>query len=177
LRQPIGLESQLIDRGVTALSAAQLVREHVADVIQAKLAVFDELRKAGDRRVSRNPAGYLVKSIRENYTQPVGILGRACRPSPETAIPVRAGIKREVQREVAAIRESESERRIDQYLSTLSAEERSELESAAVSRARGLPADGLRRSVASGKGMVAAHYRQVIVRQHVQRLLDQQAAA
>jgi hypothetical protein len=71
----------------------------------------------------------------------------------------------------------ESDRRIDQFLAARSAKERSELESAAVADARGLLANRLRQSISEGKQVVAAHYRQVIVRQHVQRLLDQQAAA
>ncbi len=171
------LENRLIDRGVTATSAVRLVREHPADVINAKLAVFDALRRAGDRRVSRNPPGYLVKSIREDYVPPVGLLVKACQSSSESAVVVKDIARDRAQRRAKELRVSESDRRIDQYLASLSAEERSELESVAVAKARGFPANGLRRSIALRKESIAAHYRQVIVRQHVERLLDQQGAA
>ncbi len=171
------LENRLIERGVTATSAVRLVREYSADAINAKLAVFDALRRAGDRRVSRNPAGYLVKSIREDYAPPVGLLAKACQSSSESAVVVTDIARDRVQRPAKEIRVSESDRRIDQYLAALSVEERSKLESVAVAKARGLPAKGLRRSIALRKEVFATHYRQVIVRQHVERLLDQQGAA
>jgi hypothetical protein len=165
------LENRLIDRGVTATSAVRLVREHPADVINAKLAVFDALR-----RVSRNPPGYLVKSIREDYVTPVGLLVKACQSSSESAVVVKDIARDRVQRRAKEIRLSESDRRIDEYLAALSVEERIKLECTAVAKARGLPANGLRRSIALGKEAVAADYRQVIVRQHVERLLEQRAA-
>ena len=171
------LENRLIDRGVTATSAIRLVRVHPADVINQKLAVFDALRSGGDRRVSRNPAGYLVKSICENYAPPVGFLAKACRSTSETEIVVRGVVKNEVQRGAAATCVSEAEAKIEQYLAELSAEKRSELEEAAVAKARGFTAKGLQRLIAEGKQAVADHYRQVIVRQHVERLLDQQGQA
>ena len=122
------LENRLIDRGVTATSAVRLVREHPADVINAKLAVFDALRRAGDRRVSRNPPGYLVKSIREDYVTPVGLLVKACQSSSESAVVVKDIARDRVQRRAKEIRLSESDRRIDEYLAALSVEERIKLE-------------------------------------------------
>ena len=171
------LENGLVDRGVTATSAVRLVREYPADVINAKLAVFDALRKSGDRRISRNPAGYLVKSIREDYAPPAGFPAKAGPPVSETSIIGQAIVSSRAHRKPAETRASESDRQVEQYLASLSAEGRDELESAAIANARGLPADGLRRSLASGKAAVADQYRRVIVRQHVQGLLDQQAAA
>ncbi len=61
------LENRLVERGVTASAAVQLVREHAADLIEGKIAVFDALRQKDDRRISRNPAGFLVQSIRKDY--------------------------------------------------------------------------------------------------------------
>jgi hypothetical protein len=83
------LENRLIERGVTATSAVDLVRKYPADAINAKLAVFDALRRTGDRRVSRNPPGYLVRSIREDYVPPVGLLEKACQSSCESAVVVK----------------------------------------------------------------------------------------
>ena len=66
------LENRLVERGVTASAAVQLVREHAADLVESKIAVFDALRQKDDRRISRNPAGFLVQSIRDDYVPPAG---------------------------------------------------------------------------------------------------------
>ena len=171
------LENGLIDRGVTAISAVRLVREYPADLINAKLAVFDALRKNGDRRISRNPAGYLVKSIREDYAPPAGFPAKADPPVSEAAIVGRGDSGSRPRRQTADTRLAESDRQIDQYLDSLSVEARDEMKSAAVATAHGLPADGLRRSLASGKTAVADQYRRLIVRQYVKELLEQRAAA
>jgi hypothetical protein len=60
----------LTGRGVTPRTAAELVEAHPPGRIRAKLEVFDWLVKNEDRRVGKNPAGYLVASIREDYQAP-----------------------------------------------------------------------------------------------------------
>src|SRR5262249_58846184 len=66
--------SELIEllkaRGVTAKIAAELVEVHPAGRIQTKVDVFDWLLKNEDKRVGKNPAGYLVASIRADYEAP-----------------------------------------------------------------------------------------------------------
>ena len=55
---------------MTAKTAAELVETHPAGRIQTKLEVFDWLLKNEDKRVAKNPAGYLVASIRADYEPP-----------------------------------------------------------------------------------------------------------
>jgi hypothetical protein len=66
--------SELIEalkaRGVTAKTAAELVSAHPAGRIQTTIEVFDWLQRNGDKRVGKNPAGYLVASIRADYQAP-----------------------------------------------------------------------------------------------------------
>ena len=57
-------------RGVGAKVAAALVEEVGADRVRTKLEVFDWLVQNDDKRVAKNPAGYLVASIRANYPAP-----------------------------------------------------------------------------------------------------------
>ena len=57
-------------RGVTTKTAAELVEAHPAGRIQTKVDVFDWLMKNQDKRVGKNPAGYLVASIRADYQAP-----------------------------------------------------------------------------------------------------------
>jgi hypothetical protein len=57
-------------RGVGAKTAADLVGAHPTSRIQTKIEVFDWLLRNEDKRVGKNPAGYLVASIRADYQAP-----------------------------------------------------------------------------------------------------------
>ena len=91
---PPPLVNELVNRGVTGTTAADLVRQYPADAIEAKLEVFDWLMEKQDKRVARSPAGYLVKSITDDYAAPKGFESRATRQA-------RAEAKRQADREVA----------------------------------------------------------------------------
>jgi Replication initiator protein A len=64
------LVQALTSRGVTPKTAAELVGTHPGSRIQIKLEVFDWLVRNQDKRVGKNPAGYLVASIRSDYRVP-----------------------------------------------------------------------------------------------------------
>ena len=64
------LVESLKSRGVTARTAQELAANHPAARIRAKLDVFDWLMRNEDKRVGKNPAGYLVASIRSDYQTP-----------------------------------------------------------------------------------------------------------
>jgi Replication initiator protein A len=57
-------------RGVTSKVAQELVEAHPAGRILTKIEVFDWLLHNEDKRVGKNPAGYLVASIRSDYQVP-----------------------------------------------------------------------------------------------------------
>ena len=65
------LAEAVVARGVSSKTAAELVEAHPADRIETKLEVFDWLLKNDDKRIGKNPAGYLVASIRDDYQAPV----------------------------------------------------------------------------------------------------------
>ncbi len=64
------LAEALAARGVTPRTAAELVASHPPGRLRTKLEVFDWLVKNEDKRVGKNPAGYLVSSIRADYQAP-----------------------------------------------------------------------------------------------------------
>ena len=64
------LVDALVARGVSAKVAAELVAAHPSGRLRTKLEVFDWLVKNEDKRVGKNPAGYLVSSIRADYQVP-----------------------------------------------------------------------------------------------------------
>jgi len=57
-------------RGVTRKTAQELVDSHPSSRIRTKIEVFDWLLRNTDKRVGKNPAGYLVASIRSDYQAP-----------------------------------------------------------------------------------------------------------
>ncbi len=71
------LADAMIARGVTSRVAAELVAGHPAGRLRTKLEVFDWLVKNEDKRVGKNPAGYLVASIRADYQAPGEFTGAA----------------------------------------------------------------------------------------------------
>jgi hypothetical protein len=81
--EPNALIAALVDRGVTPKAAAELVGAHPPARVRTKVEVFDWLVENRDKRVDKNPAGYLVASIRDDYRAP-----EAFKPAAEV---VRAG--------------------------------------------------------------------------------------
>ncbi len=134
---PPPLVDELVNRGVTGTTAADLVGQYPADAIEAKLEVFDWLVEKQDKRVARSPAGYLVKSITDDYAAPKGFESRAARQA-------RSEAKRQAEREAAAGRRREREQEdrdraireeVDAYLKRLTPAERTALEAEALARA------------------------------------------
>jgi hypothetical protein len=60
----------MISRGVARRTAAELVDAFPATRVRAKVEVFDWLVEHADKRIGKNPAGYLVTSIRSDYQAP-----------------------------------------------------------------------------------------------------------
>ena len=80
------LHVELTSRGVHHQVASDLVSKHPLDRVRAKIEVFDWLVGHSDQHVARNPAGYLVASIRDDYTLPddyIPKLKKARKPQAE----------------------------------------------------------------------------------------------
>ncbi|GAC1471340.1 MAG: hypothetical protein NVSMB9_17360 [Isosphaeraceae bacterium] len=106
------LVEALKSRGITAKTAAELVESHTAVRVQTKIDVFDWLMKNEDKRVGKNPAGYLVASIRSDYQAP-GDFPRAeapAPPGPPTATEAAEARRRSRLKEQRQDEEAEAER-------------------------------------------------------------------
>jgi hypothetical protein len=64
----------LTDRGVISRIAVELVEQNPPEMIRAKVAIFDWMASQDDKRLAKNPAGYLVSSIRDDYQAPEGYI-------------------------------------------------------------------------------------------------------
>jgi hypothetical protein len=132
------LMDALTQRGISASVAQQTVERFPAERIQHHLAVFDWLLNKQDSKVSRSPAGFLVRSIEENYSPPKlfprGGLALAAKPtfSEEQDEAIN---KHRIKIEVES---NERNRAINDFWTSLSDGERQALESQALTEAREL---------------------------------------
>ena len=147
----------LITRGVTPITARSLIRDCAADGIIVKLEVFDWMMAKNDRRVSKNPAGYLAKSIQDDFAMPKGFKSKA-----QTEVE-RLAAERDEQ-ELAARRvdarsrdvdEKAENAAIDAHLASLTPEEREQLEHVAFDASELNP----------------KLFKKLIIRDHVRKLL------
>jgi hypothetical protein len=166
-----GLEKELTDRGVTAATAAELVAGTPADLITSKIEVFDWMTEKQDKRLSQNPAGYLVASIRDDYAAPKGFEPRAERERKQQAA---AASKRKEQEDRAAKRRREEEEHaarqaerahIECYLNGLTPQEREALEEQALAHA-----DDAMRAAAREGGPIGSIARRTLVEREVLRI-------
>jgi hypothetical protein len=107
------LLNTLVARGVNPKVAAELVATHPLTRVRAKLDVYDWLMQNQDKRVERNPAGYLVASIRADYQDPSDWAAKAAKAATKEAerraaeAQRRARVEAEAQRQVQAVKDAE----------------------------------------------------------------------
>jgi hypothetical protein len=170
--RPVGLEARLIERGVTAFMAARLVREYSAELIEAKLQVFDQLVHRKASGISKNPAGYLVQSIRKNYMPPVGVQGKHRLPT----IQKSNGIVAAANRTMTDKKHMENDKfyveqeRIRKHLDGLSVEGLAELEIDALKSSPSFLVRSFRRAVDSGSETLVREYRRCLLERHLQTI-------
>jgi hypothetical protein len=137
LAEEPGLVAELAERGVTRSKAAELVQQHPSDALKSKIEVFDWLVAQQDKRVAKNPAGFLVKSIRDDYAAPKGFVPKAERQRIEEARQAKerhAADERRRQRDQEASHRAHREK-ADAYLKGLTSAEREALEAQALAQA------------------------------------------
>ena len=75
------LERQLIQRGVTVATAAELVSQHSEERIRAQMERLDWLLEKKPENINEPPA-YLVQAIKNDYAAPKGFVSNAERKRP-----------------------------------------------------------------------------------------------
>jgi hypothetical protein len=134
--------------------------------MRAQLEVFDWLRGRKDRRVSVNPAGFLVDSIKSEYAPPSGFLTSAekARLDVEAAAQMH---KREARKLVQMEQERTLEQAIDDFWNNLSEVERTRHQEGALQQAS--PFD---RNLMEGGGMLGRAARQRVLDTFARRALQ-----
>jgi hypothetical protein len=172
---PPPLVAALVQRGVTATTAAELVQQHPAETIQAKIDVFDWLAEKKDKRIDKSPAGYLVKSITDDYATPKGFVSRAERQRQEEARQAQQREKADARR-----REQEEEARrkaerqaVAAYRKQLTPEQLRQIEAEALTQASAQERENYE---AMDHREFKRMLRDQITDGHIQQLLQQQSA-
>jgi Replication initiator protein A len=171
---PPTLETALNQRGVTLATASELLRSFPADQIQTKLEVFDWLVSKQDKRVSKNPGGYLVESIRKNYSTPKGFETQTER-NQRLAVETEQRRKVEAAKRQAAVdqqaREEAERARIQAYWDSLSAAAQEQLWTDALANPTlNFMVNLFRRNRSDAAG--SERYRRMILDAHIINLLD-----
>ena len=134
-------EQELVARGVTPATASRLAAAADPERLAQHLEVFDWMAENADPRVGRNPAGFLVKSIRDNYAPPKGFETKADRERKSRAAAEAERARRDEASEAKMKGEREDARRkaervhVDQFLAALGPEDRREFEARALKAA------------------------------------------
>lgn len=165
------LVAQLIACGVTANTSRKLVQSFPLDRIQAQLHLLDWLMRRGDRRISKNPPGWLAAAIRKNYPPPRDYLRATGRLKP-SAMPLKSPIEELPSTKPAEPKPDPTDpvqQAVNEYLASLSEVELTKLEAAALERADSVLARGYKRSKAAG-GQVFAAYRRMLLEREARRI-------
>jgi hypothetical protein len=161
------LVAELVLRGVTKAKARELVGQYPTGRIGEKLDVFDWLLAKQDKRLQKSPAGYLVKSIEDDYAAPKGFVSRADRQKREEA-------RREAERRAAEERSRRQEEEdrlraereaIDAYWNALTPRQQAELDAA--SRAEAGP-----EALALEAGPLHRYWAQIRRQECIRRILQ-----
>jgi len=165
------LEGRLAKHGVSTAVASRLVREYPSKRIDEKLRGLEHLRRQRGAAMPKNPAGYLVEAIRNDY-QIHAMSVKASRISPVDlhAGPPAIGTKapRRACDALAKKREA-AEKQIEEYIQGLSVEERKRLEASAMAEASPLVKDACLRVNKAGKMNLLEEYQKALLAAHVRK--------
>jgi hypothetical protein len=127
------LVAQLVARDVTRSKAVELVKQHPAATIEAKLEIFDWLAETKDRRLARSPAGWLVKAIEDDYAAPQGFQSKADRErtARDSRERWRQADEERRRRSEADARARAEDEAVDRYWAALTPPQQTELDKAA----------------------------------------------
>ncbi len=168
--EPPSLVTELVTRNVNSSMAAELVRRHPAEFIQVKIEMFDWLTEKQDKRVAKNPAGYLVKSITDDYAAIKGFVTKAERRRAEEAKQVKERQEADTRyrKQMQDTAERKEQKAIVDYRASLTPEQLAQLEVDALEHAE----ETVRRSL-DEPGMIP--FRKTLLHRitddHIRRLL------
>ena len=164
------INEALVQRGVSPSTTESVMRKFPMERIETQLEVFDWLVEQKDARVSRNPAGFLIASIKGEYAAPHGFLTREERERREQQSARRKARVEERKQQRAAEQSARAEKlehTIHEFWRNLSADERLRLEHEALAGAT-----SLQRDLLTGEGSLAIATRKSILDAFALRMMQ-----
>lgn len=134
--EPVSLEHELTIRGVTGVTAREVVRDFPGDQVKAQIERVDWFREKKPGKV-KDLGAYLVKAIRDDFAPPAGFESRADRAGREAADRERKRREQEQRQQEARAkaREHEEEALVRDYWTKLTPEEQVRIEAEALDKA------------------------------------------
>lgn len=165
----------LLDRPyqVTKATAAELAKAHPAEFIERKVEVFDWLVEKKDKRVAKNPTGYLVESIRSDYAAPKGFESKADRERRQAAEQERQRQEAEAKRREREqqARERAEHAKVLKHWNGLDQAEREQLDREALERAEPSIATVYRDFQKVNNAMIYTYFKTNMREPYIRRLL------
>ena len=158
---------ELTDRRVNRKIALELAAEFSAEQIEEKIKLHDEYIRAKDKRISRNPAGFLTAAIRHNYEAPPPV---KVRKSVSAVSAERRGLDSRIQvaRDDGQTLQENADAEFKKHYNSLSVEDRARLERDALQNAPKFFRDTLKRLESTDHNAVP-EMRQHLVRDYWQK--------
>lgn len=156
----------LTARGVSAKTANELVGAFPVERIEQQLEAFDWLVSKKDRRVSKSPSGFLVKSIEDDFAIPTGFEPERVKRKRVEDAKRKSEDDAKRRRDEAAQAEAEAvarRARVDEYLNSLSPEDREAFVGAAIKAGHSFMVERYLQAVKSGNQAVADNYRYLLL--------------
>ena len=158
--------AKLREHGVNPLVAAELASQYPVDEIVRRIEVVDWLLRRKDRNALKNPAGYLVQSIRVGYEPPEGFLSPGQPRDPAEVTRTNGGAHRRRQRG-SENKEADVQHRLDEYIRNLAPAKRQRLEEEALAKANPVLASCYERAAEEGQPLLTEVYRRIILEKHL----------
>jgi len=166
------LEEALVARRVKQQVAVSLVGTYPSTLIEEQIDAFDKRMRSGGGPPLKNPPGFLVKSITDDFRWGNPALAKS-KGSLQVRTPPpkyhRKAISQSDSKEgLQAKADSDA---IEDYLAKLSPEDRDLFETKALSEAEPLLRKGYRRSLEDGSEQLSREYLDMIRRAHARKIL------
>lgn len=171
------LEQELISRGVTASTAAELVAEYPEEQIAVQVEHFDWLNKHQPKKVKGNPGGFLATAIRRSFIPSAkGFETKSERAKREDVEKAKFRLEAEAARRRQAERDREKahEAQVRHYWSGLDLESQKKLEAQALDEA----SPEMRQNYETAKNRVMRDMSLRLIRDmHIKRILGIEPAS
>ena len=154
-QQDSKIVKELTSRGVNRKVARELGSQFPEELIEAKIRLHDSLVSAKDKRISRNPAGFLTAAIRHDYPEPPAEKLRRApqRTSPSAFSPASLELKTAVATKLTDAEKTE-QAEFQKHWDGMSIEDRTRLERDALQAAPKFHRETLQRVEKSSPGLL-----------------------